>query len=118
MSKQDNFRELVLLEGANGKSLFEEWYKKITDQKVRRSVLVHMTRLQNFNFTNFKSVGDGVFELRIFIGAAYRIYFAFEDTTIVVILLGGKKSSQKKDCLLYTSPSPRDKRQSRMPSSA
>ena len=24
----------------------------------------------------------------------------------------------KKDCLLYTSPSPRDKRQSRMPSSA
>ena len=26
--------------------------------------------------------------------------------------------SQKHDCLLYTSPSPRDKRQSRMPSSA
>ena len=25
---------------------------------------------------------------------------------------------EKKDCLLYTSPSPRDKRQSRMPSSA
>ena len=27
-------------------------------------------------------------------------------------------ASQVKDCLLYTSPSPRDKRQSRMPSSA
>ena len=27
-------------------------------------------------------------------------------------------SAQAKDCLLYTSPSPRDKRQSRMPSSA
>ena len=25
---------------------------------------------------------------------------------------------ERKDCLLYTSPSPRDKRQSRMPSSA
>ena len=28
------------------------------------------------------------------------------------------KRSRAKDCLLYTSPSPRDKRQSRMPSSA
>ena len=29
-----------------------------------------------------------------------------------------RPSSVVKDCLLYTSPSPRDKRQSRMPSSA
>ena len=29
-----------------------------------------------------------------------------------------KKKEKKKNCLLYTSPSPRDKRQSRMPSSA
>ena len=28
------------------------------------------------------------------------------------------EASEDKDCLLYTSPSPRDKRQSRMPSSA
>ena len=30
----------------------------------------------------------------------------------------GLKAYRCKDCLLYTSPSPRDKRQSRMPSSA
>ena len=30
----------------------------------------------------------------------------------------GITSRQHEDCLLYTSPSPRDKRQSRMPSSA
>ena len=30
----------------------------------------------------------------------------------------GEWVATKKDCLLYTSPSPRDKRQSRMPSSA
>ena len=33
-------------------------------------------------------------------------------------LLGFGKSPKPTDCLLYTSPSPRDKRQSRMPSSA
>ena len=37
-----------------------------------------------------------------------------------VILIENDKMNikQYKDCLLYTSPSPRDKRQSRMPSSA
>ena len=33
-------------------------------------------------------------------------------------LLGFKISNKSRNCLLYTSPSPRDKRQSRMPSSA
>ena len=36
------------------------------------------------------------------------------DGRIVVL----RKSDQSNNCLLYTSPSPRDKRQSRMPSSA
>ena len=34
------------------------------------------------------------------------------------LLIEPTGSGQPKDCLLYTSPSPRDKRQSRMPSSA
>ena len=34
------------------------------------------------------------------------------------LLKKAKKISKSSDCLLYTSPSPRDKRQSRMPSSA
>ena len=38
--------------------------------------------------------------------------------SIEVIDLLTFSSRYKKDCLLYTSPSPRDKRQSRMPSSA
>ena len=41
------------------------------------------------------------------------------DMNHVVLALGGRKDSQASPgCLLYTSPSPRDKRQSRMPSSA
>ena len=34
------------------------------------------------------------------------------------VTLKPKKNNMYKVCLLYTSPSPRDKRQSRMPSSA
>ena len=36
----------------------------------------------------------------------------------VAALFAGASQAQPKPCLLYTSPSPRDKRQSRMPSSA
>ena len=39
-------------------------------------------------------------------------------TPYVPILVDFREAEQTKACLLYTSPSPRDKRQSRMPSSA
>ena len=38
--------------------------------------------------------------------------------TYIPKVKGNKKTKKPKICLLYTSPSPRDKRQSRMPSSA
>ena len=55
----------------------------------------------------------------LFSGTAYAInktvliYLAAVAITSAIFLLAGRKT-----CLLYTSPSPRDKRQSRMPSSA
>ena len=51
----------------------------------------------NGYYGDYKSVGDGVFELRFFFGPGYRIYFAEEDDTIVILLCGGDKSTQAKD---------------------
>ena len=39
-------------------------------------------------------------------------------TTTLDLTVAGFQNDQKNDCLLYTSPSPRDMRRSRMPSSA
>ena len=41
-----------------------------------------------------------------------------KDDKITLILPASEMGQQAHTCLLYTSPSPRDKRQSRMPSSA
>ena len=60
------------------------------------------------------------------LGEAYARLFAREGAAVVVNDLGGPRDGSGADvsmaqqvvCLLYTSPSPRDRQKSRMPSSA
>ena len=47
-----------------------------------------------------------------------RTYFLNGGLSVEEFMSCGKKEGPYRSCLLYTSPSPRDKRQSRMPSSA
>lgn len=42
-------------------------------------------------------VGDGVSELRIHVGAGWRVYFAQRGGQLVVLLAGGSKRTQKSD---------------------
>jgi putative addiction module killer protein len=49
------------------------------------------------NFGDVKAVGDSVFEMRIFVGKGYHIYFCMQGSEVVILLCGGNKSSQQKD---------------------
>jgi putative addiction module killer protein len=42
-------------------------------------------------------VGEGVSELRIHVGAGWRIYFTKRGEQIVVLLVGGSKKTQSRD---------------------
>lgn len=64
----------------------------MADRIVRR-----IARLELGNFGDFRSVGEGVQELRIPIGPGIRVYFGRQGEAIVVLLCGGDKHSQRHD---------------------
>jgi putative addiction module killer protein len=42
-------------------------------------------------------VGEGILELRIHVGAGYRVYIGRHAAVMVVLLCGGDKSTQSRD---------------------
>ena len=49
---------------------------------------------------DYKSLGDDLFELRIFTGSGYRVYFIQDGQELIVLLVGGDKSTQQRDIKL------------------
>jgi putative addiction module killer protein len=49
------------------------------------------------NLGDHKSVGAGVWEARVMLGAGYRIYVGRVGRELVLLLLGGDKASQARD---------------------
>lgn len=82
---------------SNGQEPFSEWLLSIQDQSTQDRILARLERLKSGNLGDCRSVGSGVFELRLDFGPGYRIYFGQVSNTIVLLLCGGDKSSQTRD---------------------
>ena len=90
-------RELQFYQTPNGKEPFTEWFESIRDQKIQDRIQARLDLMTLGNFGDHKSVGAGVYELRLQFGSGYRIYYGEIDNMIVLLLCGGDKSSQRKD---------------------
>lgn len=75
----------------------DEWLEALRDKRAKARIQTRIDRLSLGLFGDWKSVGEGVFELRISEGKGYRVYYGKEGETIVILLCGGDKSSQTKD---------------------
>ncbi len=71
----------------------------LKDRKTQLKISERLRRVSLGNLGDYKSIGEGIFELRIDYGAGYRIYFGQEGNKIILLLCGGDKSTQKKDIL-------------------
>ncbi len=61
------------------------------------NVIVRLQRLERGLMGDVQPVGGGVFELRIHLGAGWRLYFTQRGNQIIVVLAGGSKRTQIND---------------------
>jgi putative addiction module killer protein len=81
----------------NGYNPFHAWLISLKDRQARSRIRTRIDRLSLGNFGDTKSVGSGVFELRLHFGPGYRIYFGQRGDQLVLLLCGGDKKSQSDD---------------------
>lgn len=79
---------------------FDAWFDGLRDRQAKRRIQARIDRAEEGNFGDHKSVGKGVFEMRIDCGPGYRVYFTLRGLELVILLAGGDKSSQQADIRL------------------
>ncbi|MGZ5029758.1 MAG: type II toxin-antitoxin system RelE/ParE family toxin [Methylobacter sp.] len=76
---------------------FAKWHSALRDMRAKVAIARRIERAQNGNLGDIKPVGGDVSEMRIDVGAGYRIYFTLRGGLFVLLLAGGDKSTQQAD---------------------
>ena len=78
-------------------AVYRIWYRKLKDIRARVRIDLRLNSVRKGDFGDQKSVGEGIFELKIDYGPGYRLYYKKTELDIVVLLCGGDKSTQDAD---------------------
>jgi putative addiction module killer protein len=76
---------------------FLQWRDTLRNPVAKAAIARRIQRMAQGNMGDVKSVGDGVSEARVDVGAGYRLYFTTRDRTVIFLLCGGSKSTQEAD---------------------
>ena len=77
--------------------IFTKWLDELTDESAIINIIARIERAKLGNFGDHKSVGDGIYEMRISKGKGYRLYYARKGNITYLLLIGGDKSTQNQD---------------------
>jgi len=75
---------------------FEIWHDGLRDRRAQLKVAQRILRLEGGNPGDWKSLGDGVSELRIDYGPGYRVYYTVREQIVYLLLCGSDKTGQVK----------------------
>ena len=78
-------------------AVYRIWYRNLKDINARVRIDLRLNTLKKGNFGDYKSVGEGIFEIKIDYGPGYRLYYKKTGVDIVVLLCGGDKTTQSED---------------------
>jgi putative addiction module killer protein len=89
--------ELDYYRDENGRSPFIEWITELRDKRAKARIATRLRQVESGNLGDAKPVGGGLTELRIDVGAGYRVYCRRHGEFWLILLCGGDKDSQTKD---------------------
>lgn len=76
---------------------FAEWLFALRDTRAQLAIGRRIDRAAAGNLGDVKTVGGGVSEMRVDVGAGYRVYFTIRGRKVLFLLAGGDKSTQRAD---------------------
>ena len=75
---------------------FASWLDGLLDRRAKVKIATRLVRIEEGLFGDWKTVGDGVSEIRIDYGPGYRLYYTMREQVVVILLCGSDKGGQKK----------------------
>jgi putative addiction module killer protein len=84
---------------AKGKNPLAEWLGSLVNPLTKEIIKARLNQVKQGTLGDCKPVGEGVFELRIFHGPGYRIYYGQVAIAKLLLLHGGDKSTQDQDII-------------------
>lgn len=78
-------------------AVFDEWLAGLKDERAQARIAQRIESAQAGNFGDCKPVGRSVSEMRIDVGAGYRVYFIRIGGAVYLLLAGGDKTTQQRD---------------------
>ncbi|MDU9049537.1 MAG: type II toxin-antitoxin system RelE/ParE family toxin [Candidatus Electrothrix sp. Rat3] len=76
---------------------FDKWFAKLKDRQAKNRIARRIDSMVIGSFGDHKTITANLFELRMFFGPGFRVYFTIQGREVIFLLAGGDKSTQKKD---------------------
>ena len=89
--------EIRIYQDSEGRAPFQRWLQAVQDRAARAKIRARLARVEAGNFGDCKPLRDGVWELRVDVGAGYRVCYAHVGDRVILLIGGGDKKSQSRD---------------------
>jgi len=81
----------------NENDVYQAWVDSLRDRTAKIAVIRRVARMELGQFGDQKVLREGVCELKIDVGAGYRVYYAHVGNMVILLTCGGDKGSQSRD---------------------
>ena len=76
---------------------FDVWFDSLKDVTTKARLTARLKKASKGHLGDVKPVGEGVWEMRAFFGAGFRMYYIQHGQVVIDMLGGGDKSTQQRD---------------------